>query len=105
MFFALIKAKPPFNKKIDEMIANIKNKKACELNVRLVGLYYLNGVYDWIVTFSTQNISDAKRYCGYLQTQYNEYVERIDLLESVFPLVKCGKPNPEINELKKFAIE
>jgi len=107
-YFALLKAKAPFHDKIDLIIKNIKDqKKGLETkhNIYLLGSYYLNGVYDWLVIFSAENISHAKRYQGAAQKEYGEFLERIDLMESVFPLIKFGKINPNIEQLKEFAIE
>ena len=40
-----------------------------------------------------------------MQKHYGDYIESIELLECLFPLVKCGKVNPELDQLKKFAVE
>jgi len=91
-YFALIKNKiPPFDY-IEAIIKRIRGKSASK-------------VYDWITAFNAKNITDAKIFCSYIQKEYGKYIERIDLLESVFPLIKCGKVNPDLEQLRKFIIE
>ena len=104
-YFALTKNKiPPFDY-IDVIIKRIKEKSVSKVDVAIKGTYYLNGAYDWITAFTAKNITDAKIFCAYMQKEYGEYIERVDLLESVFPLIKCGKVNPELEQLRKFIIE
>ncbi len=104
-YFALIKNKiPPFDY-IDTIIKRIREKSVGKIDVIIKGTYYLNGVYDWITAFTAKNITEAKIFCAYMQKEYGEYIERVDLLESVFPLIKCGKVNPELEQLRKFIIE
>ena len=104
-YFALIKNKiPPFDY-IETIIKRIRGKSASKVDVKIKGTYYINGAYDWITAFNAKNITDAKIFCSYIQKEYGKYIERIDLLESVFPLIKCGKVNPDLEQLRKFIIE
>jgi DNA-binding Lrp family transcriptional regulator len=103
-YFALCKAKAPFSDIIDELIKRLKEKKAEKLDVRFLGQFYLNGTYDWLCIFSAKDIRDAKRFCGYMQKEYGEYIDRIELLENVFTLVRFGKINPNVEKFKEFVV-
>ena len=103
-YFTLIKAKAPFLEITDKLIRRIREKKASEIDINLLGVHYLNGLYDWIVIFSAKDIRDAKKFCGYLEIHYGGHIERIELLEDVFPMITFGKINPEIEKLREFAI-
>ena len=103
-YLTLIKAKAPFIDMADKLIKRIKEKKAIEIDINLLGVHYLNGLYDWMVMFSAKDIRDAKRFCGYLEKHYDGHIERIEILEEVFPMIKYGKTNPEIEKLREFAI-
>ena len=104
-YFALVKAKAPFFEIIEKLIKRTKDRNAeVEVGVTLLYLQFLNGLYDWIIIFSTNDIRHAKRFCAYIQKHYETHVERVDLLENVFPLIKFGKINPNIEQLKEFAI-
>jgi len=105
-YFALIKSKEPFSGVIEKLIKRTKGGKAkAEVGVNLMGIHYVNGTYNGIVVFFAKNIMYAKQLCGYIQQHYETHVERIELLEEVFPLIKFGKINPNIEQLKEFAIE
>ena len=69
------------------------------------GVYYINGAYDWIAMFTAKNTTEAEIFTSYMQKHYGDYIERVELLESVFPLIKCEKINPELEQLRKFAIK
>lgn len=103
VFFALSKAKANFSSKINDIVEKFKNKKIYCKDIDIIGSFYINGSYDWITVFSAKNVRDAKRYINYINQEYADYVETVELLESVFPLIKCGKINPEIHKLKEFA--
>lgn len=104
IFFAISKLKAPIYGKIDNIIQDVQEDTESLLNIGILGSYYLNGVYDWIVIFSAKNIRDAKKFCAHIQNQYMDQLERIDLMECIFPLIKYGKLNPDIKKLKEFAI-
>ena len=103
-YFALCKAKASFSDMMDELIKRLKEKKAEKLGVNFLGQFYLNGTYDWLCIFSAKDIRDAKKFCGYMQKEYGEYIDRIELLENVFTLVRFGKINPNVEKFKEFAV-
>jgi len=103
-YFALCKSKSPTFDTIDKLIKTIKENKAEKINVRFLGQFYLNGIYDWIIIFLANDIADAKKFCGYVENEFNNYIDRVELLENVFTLVRYGKINPDIEKLKEFAV-
>lgn len=106
VYLALVKAYSPNVKSTNKLIKRIKNKKTEEeINIRLQGVYYLHGIYDWIVVFSAEDIKQAKRFIGYLEKHYSDQLEHVEMLESVFSLVKSGKENPDIEKIKKFSVD
>lgn len=104
IYFALSKLKAPIYSKIDDILQNVQEDTESLFNIGILGSYYINGIYDWIVIFSAKNIRDAKKFCAHIQNQYPNQLERIDLMECIFPLIKYGKFNPEIEKLKEFTI-
>jgi DNA-binding Lrp family transcriptional regulator len=106
LYFALIKTKAPFYNLFEEFIDRIKDQtESKKLDLNILGVYYLNGMYDWIMMFSAPTIRIAKLICGVMQKICDKYVETIDLMENVFPLIKFGKINPNLEQLKEFTIE
>jgi DNA-binding Lrp family transcriptional regulator len=101
-YFALARAKAPFHDKLDFAIKRVKGKNISKIDINLLGLFYLNGTYDWLIVFSAKTVADAKRNCMYIQEEYGHYIDRIELLENVFPLVSFGKINPNVEKFKGF---
>ena len=102
IYFAISKLKAPIYEKIDNIIQDVQEDTESILNIGILGSYYINGAYDWIVIFSAKNIREAKKFCVHIEKQYLDYLERIDLMECIFPLIKYGKLNPDIEKLKEF---
>ena len=72
----------------------------------LEGCFYVYGEYDWVVSFYTKNILDAKELCENLQRNCSDYIEYINLLETMFVGKKNWIQNPlsinDIQTLKKI---
>jgi len=104
IYFALSKVKAPIFERVDDIIKSVQEDTEAMMKIGLLGSYYINGVYDWILMFSAEDVRKAKKFCAHIQNQYMENLERIDLMECIFPLIKYGKLNPNIEGLKEFAI-
>ena len=104
IYFALSKLKAPIFGRIDDVIQSVQEDTEAMMNIGMLGSYYINGTYDWIVIFSAKDIRDAKKFCDHIQSRYMDQLERIDLMECIFPLIKYGTLNPDIEKLKEFAI-
>ena len=47
---------------------------------------------------------DAKKFTGYILKEYGNNTVEIELLESVFTLLRFGKINPDIDKIRKIAV-
>jgi len=104
-YFALGKIKSPLSNVTEDIISRLREQEYVKkIEVDIICVYYLNGIYDWIVVFYAKDISDAKKFCGFIQVNYPNYVEKVDLLENIFPLIKFGKINPDIDKLTEFSV-
>jgi DNA-binding Lrp family transcriptional regulator len=56
------------------------------LNINLENTLYVHGNFDWVTTFTTSDIIDAKNFCNKILKYFSKYVERIELLETVGPI-------------------
>jgi len=57
-----------------------------KININLKDTSYLHGNFDWITTFTTNDISSAKEYCNQILRVFHKYVSTIELLETVKPI-------------------
>ena len=56
-----------------------------KIDVDIVDTIYINGYYDFIVTFTTDSITKAKELCNRVLESYCSYIEKTELLEMVIP--------------------
>jgi DNA-binding Lrp family transcriptional regulator len=57
-----------------------------EINIKIKDTLYVHGYYDWVITFTADNISKAKELCNRILEGYSKYIESVELLELVLPL-------------------
>ncbi|MEF8848212.1 MAG: Lrp/AsnC family transcriptional regulator [Candidatus Thermoplasmatota archaeon] len=106
LYVALANAQSPIVEYTDKLISRVRNKKAeDEMNVKLVNMFFLHGCFDWLILFSAEDIRHANRFIGYLEKYYGDVISNMELLENIFPLIKGGKINPNIDKIKEFSIE
>jgi len=56
-----------------------------KIGIIIKNTFYVHGHYDWVLTFTADDISKAKELCNRILEGYNEYIENIELLELVVP--------------------
>ncbi|MEM2900223.1 MAG: hypothetical protein QXT63_05480 [Thermoplasmata archaeon] len=75
-----------------------------ELGIRIIGVYYLMGEYDWMLVYEANNLESAKKSHDFIKQNYEGiFSEEIKMLEVILPLVHQGKINPKDGELEKLA--
>jgi DNA-binding Lrp family transcriptional regulator len=99
IYFALIKSRSSFFN-LNEIINKIKEKSAEKLNIKFKDIYFLNGAYDSLIIFNATDVLGAKKYCMFIQKEYGQFIERIDMMENIFPIMRDGAVNPDIEKLK-----
>ncbi len=52
-------------------------------SVDLGDTHYLHGCYDWVITFTADDISNAKEFCNLMLRVFHKYIDRLELLEIV----------------------
>lgn len=75
---------------------------ADQIGVTLECSSYVHGAFDWLILFSAKDIKNAKKFCHLVGVTYQDYVADMMLLEEMFPMKRCGIPNPEMKRLKEF---
>ena len=103
-FVMLIKRsnKPLSEKFLDQIISRDIENIVKKIGINLINSVYVNGVYDWLISFTANSIQEAKSLVELLNRSYPELISGIDLLEYMFPVEYDGIINPEPNKLKEF---
>lgn len=73
-----------------------------DMGISIDFAYYLNGCYDFALCVTTHNVKDLKKLTETINKMFREYISDIDVLEVIFPMVKCGCMSPNIKELRQF---
>jgi DNA-binding Lrp family transcriptional regulator len=87
---------------IDKIQSRDIEKLSKDTNIRIRSSYYLNGKYDWILSFTAKNIKQAKNFQEDFLKLYKDYVKEILLLENLLPIRDHGILNPEIEKIREF---
>jgi DNA-binding Lrp family transcriptional regulator len=89
-------------KTIDVITSRKIEEPAEKLGVTFESSYYVNGDYDWVITFTAQNIMQAKKFCESLFALHSGVIEKTVLLETLFFVKNHYILNPESKKLKEF---
>jgi Lrp/AsnC family leucine-responsive transcriptional regulator len=94
-------------KKLDEKTIDIITSRKLEDIVESIGAtiensYYVNGEYDWIITFTAWNLVQAKKFCESLLALHAGVIEKTILLETLFAVKSHYILNPESKKLREF---
>ncbi len=82
------------SRKLEEIVA--------DLGVTIESSYYVHGDYDWVITFTAQDIIRAKKFCGSLLALHAGVIEKTALLETLFMVKNHHVLNPKPEALKTF---
>ncbi len=94
-------------KKLDEKTVDIITSRKLEDIVANIGVtiensYYVNGEFDWIVTFTALNLVQAKKFCESLLSLHPGVIEKTILLETLFFVKNHYILNPESRKLREL---
>jgi DNA-binding Lrp family transcriptional regulator len=89
----------PIGEKLKDMISKEElDGYFPELNITLEDCLYVNGNYDWIISFTAPGIREMKIFCEKLLHKFSEHVESYEILETIITIEKQGIKNPSIDE-------
>ena len=69
-----------------------------ELNITVEDCLYVNGKYDWIISFTAPGIKEMKKFCEKLLNKFSEHIESYQVLETIVTIEKQGIKNPSIEK-------
>ena len=103
-FILLLKRsnKPVTKDFINQIINRDMAKKVKKMGINFVNSVLLNGHYDWLISFTADNLKDAKNLIELYYKTYEGLISEIHLVEHMFPVLYDGIQNPEIEKLKDY---
>jgi DNA-binding Lrp family transcriptional regulator len=94
--------KPMTGKILEKMSRKDFMKRVEKLGIESLYHIFINGNYDWIISFNASDIKVAKGYVEELNRTYEGYIGEILLQEIMFSAQSSGMINPNIEKLKDF---
>jgi len=89
----------PVDGKLQNMISKEElDEYFPELNITLEDCLYVNGEYDWVISFTAPGIKETKKFCEKLLRKFSEHIESYEVLETIITVRKQGIKNPSIKE-------
>ena len=89
-------------KEVDIIISRSTENLAVELGISIENSAYVHGEYDWILTFTAEDIRSAKRFSDSVVALYPHTIEKITIMQTLMFMRKQYILNPDRNKLKEF---
>lgn len=95
-------AKPMDEKTLESFMSESLQEVSSGIGVSLESIRFVQGEYDWILTFTASDIRQAKKFCETVLTSYPGVFMRMSLLETLVTVRKHHIANPNATKLKEF---
>jgi DNA-binding Lrp family transcriptional regulator len=89
-------------KEVDVIISRKTEDLATELGVSIESSAYIHGEYDWIMTFTAENITQAKKFSDSLIALYPQAIEKMPIMQTLMFMRNHYILNPDRKKLKDF---
>ena len=86
------------NKIISRKIEDI----GLDLGVTIESSFYVHGEYDWVITFTAEDIRQAKKFSDSLIVFHSGIIEKITIMQTLMFIKKQYITNPEKIKLEEF---
>jgi DNA-binding Lrp family transcriptional regulator len=93
----------PLEKKIIEKIDSIQLEDiALPHGFTIVSSCFIHGTYDWMISFTAQDINHARKFCDLLIKGFPGAIEKIDIQQILYCVRKHHIFNPERKKLREL---
>jgi len=103
-FMVMVKRAPKQLQKgtADKIISRRAEVLAKEIGVTIENSFYVHGEYDWVFTFTTKDIKQAKKFCDSLVKWHPGEIEKVTIMQTLMFIKKHYVLNPDRKKLKEF---
>ena len=103
-FMVMIKraTKPLEEGAVNRIISRRAEDIAAELGILFESSFYVHGEYDWVFTFTAQDIKQAKKFSDSLIALHPGEIEKITMMQTLMFIRKQYILNPDRKKLKEF---
>ena len=89
-------------KTIDKIVSRKLEDLVAELGITIENSSYVHGEYDWVLTFTAEDIKQAKKFSDSLVAYHPGVIEKITIMQTLMFIRKHYILNPEKMKLKDF---
>jgi DNA-binding Lrp family transcriptional regulator len=89
-------------KTVDKIVSRKLEDLVAELGITIESSSYVHGEYDWILTFTAEDIKQAKKFSDSLVALHPGVIEKITIMQTLMFIRKHYILNPEKMKLKEF---
>ncbi len=105
-YYVLVKRTPQYvtDKTLDIITTRELKEKMEEMDIYLEDSHFIHGSYDWLLSMTAKDIRQVKKFTETFNKMFKDYVQKIDILEVIFPISKNGIQNPNVEDFKNIFI-
>ena len=89
-------------KTVDKIVSRKLEHIVAELGITIESSSYVHGEYDWVLTFTAEDIKQAKKFSDSLIALHPGVIEKITIMQTLMFIRKQYILNPEKMKLKEF---
>ena len=89
-------------KTADKIVSRKLENLVAELGVTIESSFYVHGEYDWVITFTAEDIKQAKKFSNSFVALYPGVIEKMTIMQTLMFIRKQYILNPEKMKLKEF---
>ncbi len=89
-------------KTVDKIIKRELEDRAAELGITIESSAYVHGDYDWIITFTAEDIAQAKMLSNSMNQLHPNKIEKVTIIQTLMFIKKQYILNPDRKVLKDF---
>jgi DNA-binding Lrp family transcriptional regulator len=89
-------------KTVDKIVSRKLEDLVAELGITIESSSYVHGEYDWVLTFTAEDIKQAKKFSDSLVALHPGVIEKITIMQTLMFIRKQYILNPDKKKLKEF---
>jgi DNA-binding Lrp family transcriptional regulator len=86
----------------DKIISRKLERLVAEMGITIESSFYVHGEYDWVITFTAEDIKHAKKFSDLFVLLYPGVIGKITILQTLIFIRKQYILNPEKKNLKEL---
>ena len=103
-FMVMIKrtTKKLYEATTNKIISRRLEDLVAEIGITIENSAYVHGDYDWVLTFTAEDIKHAKKFCDSVVALHPGIIEKITIMQTLMFIRKQYILNPDKSRLKEF---